>query len=403
MDQNGEAAWCLPKKWGRHKRFHVWSQKSSNAFFFEKQLWKFQKLTKSSSQEYPRNTCCWLQIFLVTKAPERRRNSGHPTGTTYGFRGVIVMTSHHDVLFNLSGFNHFWLQINMKMMVKSASFWGEMAFSIPHLRCIKVLFLNEINLPYHQVQITWEHHRPFSLFKIDFPCWVRCPTDLRDPRGQPGFDFPLCAFADSRTISSEQRSWWPQKCHRFIMISMIFCDSQDIFDLFEKSMFVESQPPAGHEHNLAKEAAQSGCCQRPQVGIGGTGATTGAWTNFGKMFVLTTKAIVDSSFKTLGMCHLKVFHKLRALIWRLPRTKSLLKLVPAQNGLIWMMFWSIFFWFTLFFITCNCRILFSHQLFSFDLAHCAELCFQGQWWVGGMTSDRSCWLKGFWEIRGSDV
>jgi len=79
-------------------------------------------------------------------------------------------------------------------------------------------------------------------------------------------------------------------------------------------MFVESQPPAGHEHNLAKEAAQSGCCQRPQVGIGGTGATGGAWTVFGEKFVRTAKAIVDSSFNTLGMCHLKVFHKLRDLI-----------------------------------------------------------------------------------------
>jgi len=75
--------------------------------------------------------------FLVTKAPERRRNSGHPTGTTYGFRGVLVMTSHHVVLFNLSGFNHFWLQINMKIMVNSASFLGETVFSIPHFEMNK--------------------------------------------------------------------------------------------------------------------------------------------------------------------------------------------------------------------------------------------------------------------------
>ena len=178
----------------------------------------------------------------------------------------------------------------------------------------------------------------------------------------------------------------------FVILIIFFWPS-----LFEKSMFVESQLPAGHEHNLAKEAAQSGCCARPQVGIGGTGAISGAWTISGEKCVATGKTIVDSSFKTLGMCHLKVFHKLRDLIWRLPRTKSLLKLVPAQHDLIWMMFWSIFFWFTLFFITCICRILFSHQLFSFDLTHWAELCFQGQWWVGGMTSDRFCWLKGLFE------
>ena len=79
------------------------------------------------------------------------------------------------------------------------------------------------------------------------------------------------------------------------------------------------------------------------------------------------------------------------------RTKSLLKLVPAQHDLIWVMLLSIFFSYTLFFITCICRILFKHRLLSFDLTHWAELCFQGQWWVGGMTSDRFCWLKGLFE------
>lgn len=174
----------------------------------------------------------------------------------------------------------------------------------------------------------------------------------------------------------------------FVILIIFFWPS-----LFEKSIFVESQLPAGHEHNLAKEAAQSGCCARPQVGIGGTGAISGAWTISGEKCVATGKTIVDSSFKTLGMCHLKVFHKLRDLIWRLPRTKSLLKLVPAQHDLIWVMLLSIFFSYTLFFITCICRILFKHQLLSFDLTHC----FQGQWWVGGMTSDRFCWLKGLFE------
>ena len=59
-----------------------------------------------------------------------------------------------------------------------------------------------------------------------------------------------------------------------------------------------SQRPAGHEHNLAKEAAQSGCCQRPQKV--GAGATSGAWKIFAENFVLSAKAVVESSLKTLG-------------------------------------------------------------------------------------------------------
>ena len=105
------------------------------------------------------------------------------------------------------------------------------------------------------------------------------------------------------------------KCHRFIMISMIFCDSQDLFLTYLRSRgWLSFSSRQAMSTILRKKQLRVVAVRGLRLEFGATGATGGAWTVFGEKFVLTTKAIVDSSFKTLGMCHLKVFDKLRDLI-----------------------------------------------------------------------------------------
>lgn len=81
-------------------------------FFVEKNRLKLQKLTSSSSPEFPQNTCycCWLQVFLSLRPQNGGETQGIQQGQLVVFRASqwwqAIMLSRS---FNLPGFNHFWL------------------------------------------------------------------------------------------------------------------------------------------------------------------------------------------------------------------------------------------------------------------------------------------------------